>query len=111
MSVTTKHLATFLLGAAAGVALHKYSKTEEGQELVEKLKSKGEELKNEAEETINQAPEYFEMLKTQASGSLNEVLAKLKETFPDAENILTDLFSKKTTETIEVKETKDTPTS
>lgn len=104
MSVTNKHLATFLLGAAAGVALHRYSKTDDGKELVEKLKTKGDELRNDAEAKINQAPEYFENLKNEASGSLGDILSKLKEKFPEAENLISDLFNKK-----EVGPVKDEP--
>ncbi|MDP5120937.1 MAG: YtxH domain-containing protein [Spirosomaceae bacterium] len=95
MSVTNKHLATFILGAAAGVALHKYAKTEEGQELVDKIKTKGNELRDDAESTISKAPEYFESLKTEASGSMSELFAKIKEQFPEVENIISDLFNKK----------------
>lgn len=95
MSVTNKHLATFILGAAAGVALHKYTKTEEGKELVGKIKTKGNELREDAESTISKAPEYFEALKTEANGSMNGLLQKIKEKFPEAENIISDLFNKK----------------
>lgn len=102
MSVTNKHLATFILGAAAGVALQKYAQTDEGKELVDKLKTKGDELRNDAEATISKAPEYFDNLKTEASGSMSELLAKVKERFPEVENLISDLFTKK-----EVEEIKD----
>ena len=52
MGVTSKHLATFILGAAAGIALNKYLQTEEGEKLMETLKTKGNELKDEAEAAI-----------------------------------------------------------
>lgn len=86
MSVSAKHLATFILGAAAGVALNKYLQTEEGEKLMEDLKEKGNQFKTEAEEAINNAPEYFEKLKTEGT-------ALLKDKFPDAENLLKDLFA------------------
>jgi uncharacterized protein YicC (UPF0701 family) len=86
MSVTAKHLATFILGAAAGVALNKYLQTEEGEKFMDDLKEKSEKFKTEAEEALNHAPEYFENLK-------NEGTALLKEKFPEAENILKDLFA------------------
>jgi gas vesicle protein len=89
MSVTAKHLATFILGAAAGVALHKYLQTEEGEKLMAELKEKGGQLKQEAEDAIEKAPEYFEQLKTQASETL-------KGNFPDAEQLLQELLGKKT---------------
>lgn len=107
MSVTNKHLATFILGAAAGVALQKYAKSDEGKELVDKLKSKGNELRDDAEATISKAPEYFESLKTEASGSMSELLAKIKERFPEVENVISDLFSKKEIEEMENKKSDD----
>ncbi len=92
MGVTSKHLATFILGAAAGVALHKYLKTEEGEKLMEDLKAKGNELKTEAESAIEKAPEYFEELKSGASVKINEVIEALREKFPDAEKMIQELF-------------------
>lgn len=86
MSVTAKHLATFILGAAAGVALNKYLQTEEGEKFMTDLKEKGGNLKAEAEEALNHAPEYFEKLKSEGT-------AMLKDRFPEAENILKDLFA------------------
>ena len=38
--VNAKHLATFVLGAAAGVALHKYFQTEEGEKMLGQGKEK-----------------------------------------------------------------------
>ena len=106
MSVTSKHLATFILGAAAGVAMHKYLKTEEGEKLMEELKTKGNELKDEAENAIEKAPEYFEELKGQASNKLTDTLAMLKDKFPEAEQMINDMLSggKKTTKPIDISE-------
>jgi len=87
MSINAKHLATFILGAAAGVAAHKYLQTEEGEKLLEDLKTKATDLKAEAEGVIDKAPEYFEELKTKGSETL-------KSNFPDAEGFLKDLFAK-----------------
>lgn len=92
MSVTSKHLATFILGAAAGVAMQKYLKTEEGEKLMEDLKTKGSELKAEAESAIEKAPEYFEELKGQASEKMSDLLAMMKEKFPDAEHLFDELL-------------------
>lgn len=92
MSVTSKHLATFILGAAAGVALQKYLKTEEGEKLMEDLKTKGSELKAEAEGAIEKAPEYFEELKGQASEKMSDLLAMVKEKFPEAEHLFEELL-------------------
>ena len=84
--VNAKHLATFIMGAAAGVALNKYLQTEEGEKMFEELKTKAGNLKTEAEGAIDKAPEYFEQLKTQGT-------AALKENFPDAEKMLHDLLA------------------
>ncbi|MGV3604534.1 MAG: YtxH domain-containing protein [Dyadobacter fermentans] len=87
MSINAKHLATFILGAAAGVAAHKYLQTEEGEKLLEDLKTKANNLKAEAEGAIDKAPEYFEELKTKGAETL-------KGNFPDAEGFFKDLFEK-----------------
>lgn len=87
MSINAKHLATFILGAAAGVAAHKYLQTEEGEKLLEDLKTKASDLKSEAEGAIDKAPEYFDELKTKGSEAL-------KTSFPDAESFLKDLYAK-----------------
>ena len=85
--INAKHLATFVLGAAAGVALHKYLQTEEGEKALEDLKQKAGQFKDEAEEAIDKAPEYFEELKTKGSEAL-------KTNFPDAESFFKDLYEK-----------------
>lgn len=86
MSINSKHLATFIIGAAAGVALHKYLQTEDGEKLLEDLKSKASDLKGEAEEALDKAPEYFEELKTKGAETL-------KTNFPDADKFLRDLLN------------------
>ncbi len=85
MPVNAKHLATFILGAAAGVALNKYLQTEDGEKLMTDLKEKGNQLRTEAEGAIDKAPEYFEKLKT-------EGISALKEKFPDIEKLLQELI-------------------
>jgi uncharacterized protein YicC (UPF0701 family) len=87
MSINAKHLATFILGAAAGVAAHKYLQTEEGEKLLEDLKSKAGDLKAEAEGAVDKAPEYFEELKSKGTEAL-------KNSFPEAEGFLKELFDK-----------------
>ena len=86
MSINSKHLATFIIGAAAGVALHKYLQTEDGEKLLEDLKSKANDLKGEAEEALDKAPEYFEELKAKGAETL-------KTNFPDADKFLRDLLN------------------
>ncbi|WP_337043139.1 YtxH domain-containing protein [Emticicia sp. 17c] len=87
--VNAKHLATFVFGAAAGVALHKYLQTEEGEKALADLKEKANQFKGEAEQAIDKAPEYFEKLKTEGAEAL-------KQYFPGAEKFLQDLFGKTT---------------
>jgi uncharacterized protein YicC (UPF0701 family) len=83
--VNAKHLATFVLGAAAGVALHKYLQTEEGEKMFEDLKAKATDLSAEAEGALDKMPEYFEQLKTQGSDAL-------KQFGPEAERMLQELL-------------------
>lgn len=85
MSVNAKHLATFILGAAAGVALNKYLQTEEGEKTLADLKEKASNLKTEAEGAIDKAPEYFQKLKTEGA-------AALIEQFPGIEKFMQDFM-------------------
>lgn len=94
--VNAKHLATFIMGAAAGVALHKYLQTEEGEKALNDLKEKANDLKGQAEEAIDKAPEYFDKLQTEATEAL-------KEKFPDVEKFLQDLIKGNRPSATEVK--------
>lgn len=93
MGVNAKHLATFILGAAAGVAINKYLNTEEGEKMMENLKEKGAQLKSEAENAVDKAPEYFEDLKSGANEKFNEIVGNLKDKYPDAEKMINELFA------------------
>lgn len=88
MAVNAKHLATFILGAVAGVALTKYVHTEEGEKMMNDLKEKGNQFKSEAEAALDNAPEYFDNLKTQLADLL-------RNNFPDAEQAINDVLGKK----------------
>ncbi|MBS1668967.1 MAG: hypothetical protein JST58_16450 [Bacteroidetes bacterium] len=90
MSVDAKHIATFLLGAAAGVAAHKYMNMspEEKEKLANDLKDKANQFKTEAENAAGKAKDYFEELKTKGGDALKEHLG-------NAENILHNLFGTK----------------
>lgn len=88
MAVNAKHLATFILGAAAGAALTKYIQTEEGEKMMENLKAQGNQFKSEAEAAVENAPEYFENLKTQLADLL-------RNNFPNAEQTINDVLGKK----------------
>ena len=90
MSVNSKHIATFLLGAAAALAASKYMSMtpEEKEKLAGDLKDKAHKMKDEAESAFEKAKEYFEELKTKGSEALKEHLG-------DAEKTISDLFGKK----------------
>ena len=89
MSVNSKHIATFLLGAAAGYAAYKYSKMsdEEKEKLMTDIKARANDLKKEAEGMADKAKEYFEELKTKGGSAL-------KEHMGDVDNVMNDLFGK-----------------
>ncbi|HLP37821.1 YtxH domain-containing protein [Lacibacter sp.] len=91
--VNPKHIATFLLGAAAGYALFKYNSMtdEEKEKMYDDLKEKANKLKDEAEKSFNKAGDYFEELKTKGSENMKDYMS-------EAENIFNDVFKKKPTE-------------
>ncbi len=90
MSVNSKHIATFLLGAAAAFAAKKYMDMpqEEKDKLAADLKAKAHTIKDEAEAFAEKAKDFFEELKTKGADALKEHVA-------DAETLLKDLFHKK----------------
>jgi hypothetical protein len=90
MSVNSKHVATFLLGAAAALAASKYMSMtpEEKEKLAGDLKDKANHVKDEAEKVMDKAKEYFEELKTKGTEAF-------KEHFAEAEKMMSDLFAKK----------------
>jgi gas vesicle protein len=91
MGVESKHIATFLLGAAAAFAAHKYMTMtpEEKEKLASDLKDKAHQFKDDAENAADKAKGYFDELKTKGADALKEHLG-------DAENILHNLFGNKT---------------
>jgi hypothetical protein len=90
MSVNSKHIATFLLGAAAGLAAAKYMSMtpEEKEKLANDIKDKAGKMKTEAEAAMDKAKDYFEELKTKGGEALKEHLT-------GAEKMMQDLFGKK----------------
>jgi hypothetical protein len=90
MSVNSKHIATFLLGAAAGFAAFKYSSMteEEKEKMMADIKAKANSFKDEAEGMADKAKDYFEELKTKGSTAF-------KENMGDVESMFNDLFGKK----------------
>jgi hypothetical protein len=91
MSVNSKHMATFLLGAAAAFGAYKYSKLsdEEKEKLIATLKEKAHNLKDQAEGTVDKAKDYFSELTTKGGEAL-------KEHFPGMEDFINKFFKKET---------------
>lgn len=81
MSVNSKHLATFLLGAAAAFGAYKYMTMtdEEKEKLSNDLRDKANKLKNQAMDAEDKAVDYFNELKTKGSDALKEHLPKVEE--------------------------------
>ena len=90
MSVNSKHIATFLMGAAAGLAAYKYANMsdEEKEKMMTDIKDKANAFKEEAEGLADKAKEYFEELKTKGGDAL-------KDNMGDVESLFKDLFGKK----------------
>lgn len=88
--VNNKHIATFILGALAGLAAGKYASMsdEEKEKMMASLKEKANNLKEEAVKTAGQAKDYFSELTTKGTEAI-------KEHFPGAEKWMDDLFGKK----------------
>jgi ABC-type Zn2+ transport system substrate-binding protein/surface adhesin len=86
MSVNSKHVATFLLGAAAALAAYKYHEMtpEQREKLIASLKEKAKKLKTESEDVFEKGKDYFEELKKKGSevfhehfGDVNDMMHKL----------------------------------
>lgn len=88
MSVNSKHIATFLLGAAAGAALMKYNSMtpEEKEEMLSKLKEQANNLKDEAEKATTTAATYMEELKEKGMASLKDFLGETESKINDIFN-------------------------
>jgi|SRR5450432_768771 hypothetical protein len=87
MSVNSKHVATFLLGAAAALAANKYMNMTpaEKEKLSADLKDKASKIKGEAEAAMDKGKEYFDELKTKGAEAM-------KEHFGDVSGMLHNLF-------------------
>lgn len=85
MGVQIKHLATFLLGAAAGAAIMKYNSLseEEKEELMSKLKQQAGNLKDEAEKATETAKDYMTELKEKGMDSLKDFIGETEKNFSD----------------------------
>ena len=83
MSVNNKHLATFLLGAAAAFGAYKYMNMtdEEKEKLAADIKDKANKLKSSALDAEDKALDYFNELKTKGSDAFKEYLPKAEEFF------------------------------
>jgi membrane protein involved in colicin uptake len=83
MSVNNKHLATFLLGAAAAFGAYKYVNLsdEEKEKMAASLKDRANKLKDQAVAAEDKALDYFNELKTKGSDAFNEHMPKMEEFF------------------------------
>jgi uncharacterized protein YicC (UPF0701 family) len=83
MSVNSKHIATFLLGAAAALAAQKYMSmsAEEKEKLASDLKDKAHKMKDEAETAFDKAKDYFEELKSKGSEALKEYMGDAEKNY------------------------------
>ncbi len=83
MNVNSKHMATFLLGAAAAYGVYKYAKLsdEEKEKLMNNLKDKANSLKTHAEDSVEKAKDYFAELKTKGGDALKEHFPGMEEFF------------------------------
>ncbi|GAB3178956.1 YtxH domain-containing protein [Telluribacter humicola] len=77
-------LITFVLGTAAGVALQRFMRTEEGERILEDLKATAHGLRSEAEELVDRAPGYLEQMKARGEEVLKSIVL-------EAEKLLRDL--------------------
>lgn len=83
MSVNNKHLATFLLGAAAALGAYKYFNMtdEEKEKLAAEVKDKANRLKKAAVDADGQVSDYFNELKTKGADAMKEYMPKVEEFF------------------------------
>lgn len=83
MNVNSKHLATFLLGAAAAFGAYKYMNMtdEEKEKLANDIKDKANKLKRSALDAEAQATDYFHELKDKGADAMKEYLPKVEEFF------------------------------
>jgi hypothetical protein len=79
MSLNSKHLATFLLGAAAAFGAYKYMNMtdEEKEKLAASIKDKANKLKDHALNAEDQAMDYFNELKTKGAEAMKEYMPKV----------------------------------
>lgn len=81
--MNSKHLATFLLGAAAAFGAYKYLNMtdEEKEKLATDLKDRANKLKDQALQAEDKASDYFNELKSKGSDALKEYMPKMEEFF------------------------------
>lgn len=88
--VNNKHIATFILGALAGLAAGKYASmsAEEKEKMMANLKAKANNLKDEAVKATGNAKDYFSELSKKGGDAL-------KEQFPGSEKWINEIFGNK----------------
>ncbi len=90
MAVNSKHVATFLLGLAAGVAANKYMNMsdKEKAKMADNIKAKADGFRAEAEGLMEKGKEYFEELREKGTSIAQEEMGK------NIDEILSTLFGK-----------------
>ena len=83
MSVSNKHIAALLLGAAAAFGAYKYMNMtdEEKEELAANIKDKANKLKTSATDAEDKAMAYFNELKSKGADAMKEYMPKVEEFF------------------------------
>lgn len=85
-----KHITSFILGAAAGIAVYKYASMsrEEREEFMSNMKNKASKIKEDAEDAMNRAKDYFEEMKQKTSEHLGNAERKVKDMFGKGETAI-----------------------
>jgi len=83
MSVSNKHVATFLLGAAAAFGAYKYMNMtdEEKEQLATNIKDKANKLKTAVLDADDETMKYFNELKAKGADAMKEYMPKVEEFF------------------------------
>jgi uncharacterized protein YicC (UPF0701 family) len=94
--ITPKHLATFLLGAAAGAAIMKYNSMtpEEQEKMLADLKKKAEDIQDEASKAFTQATGYFEDMSSKGMEALKTNMGTAENAVQEFINNMTKMAQK-----------------
>ena len=93
--MNSKHLATFLMGAAAGAALLKYNTMtpEEKEKVIADLKDQANKMKTEAEGVVSNLQTYWEEVSNKGMDALKNYATDAQKTASDMMNPTTNSSS------------------